>query len=61
MNELMNKLLAEIQELSDALIDGELTPKDGVRLQMIRNVLRQIQAYGVPDYPIVRYVEMWVD
>lgn len=56
----MNKadeLLADIRELTVELHDGELTEKDEKRLEMLRDVLRQIRADGVPDHPIISYVQ----
>jgi hypothetical protein len=57
MNEQANKLLADVRELVTELHDGELTTLDVPRLQMMVDVLRQIRADGVPDYPIVEYVK----
>ncbi len=54
-NNKANELLADIRELVTELHDGELTSMDVDRLQMIKDVLRQIRADGVPDYPIMEY------
>ena len=57
-----HELLADIRELTLILHDEqgdestELTEKDRRRLTMIRDVMRQILADGVPDYPIIEYV-----
>lgn len=44
-----NELLADIRELTVELHNGELTEKDVARLQMMKDVLRQIRADGAPD------------
>lgn len=57
MNHNANTLLTNIRELTVELHNGELTDKDLKRLKLIIDVLYQIRADGVPDYPIVKYIE----
>ncbi len=57
MNELTNELLANIRGLTVELVDEEITDKDRKYLKLCIDVLKQIRADNLSDYPVIAFIE----